>query len=75
MSTDIKKLAEQLAKENGLKAYEYDLALRDIDNSVELIGLVNDPTVSMDEFIGREMLFPKRWLTLKVFDEEHEVTV
>lgn len=75
MSTDIKKLAEQLAKENGLKAYEYDLALRDIDNSVELIGLVNDPTVSMDEFIGREMLFPKRWLTLKVFDAEYEVTI
>lgn len=67
------KLAYSLAQKNGLQAYKYDLALREFDNKVELIGLVNDPTYDMNDFRGREMLFPKRWVTLKVFDADEKV--
>ena len=40
------KLAMQVATENNLKgcAYKYDLFLREYDNKVELLGLVDDPT-------------------------------
>ena len=51
-------------------ADRYDLVLRDYDNSVELIGFVADPTQDMRDFVGREMLFPKRWLTLAVFSQD-----
>ena len=42
----ITKVAKQLAETNSKlpKAYKYDLVLRDFDNKVELIGLVDDPT-------------------------------
>ena len=40
---------------------------RDFDNKVEVIGYVQDPTKDMNDFRGREMLFPKRWVTLGVF--------
>jgi len=40
-----------------------------------LIGLVQDPNYSMNDFRGREMLFPKRWLTLTVLDAETVVNV
>lgn len=69
------KIAYSLAQKNGLQAYKYDLALREFDNKVELIGLVNDPTYDMNDFRGREMLFPKRWVTLKVFNADYEVSV
>lgn len=72
---EISKLAYSLAQKFGLQAYKYDLALREYDNKVELIGLVNDPNYDMNEFRGREMLFPKRWVTLKVFDYNYKVTV
>lgn len=63
----IRKLVEQ---SNVPKADRYDLVLRDYDNSVELIGFVADPTQDMRDFVGREMLFPKRWLTLAVFPQD-----
>lgn len=70
------KVAKEIAEKLGLtKAVKYDLVYRDIDNQVELIGLIDDPTYSMNDFRGREMLFPKKWVTLTVLDPSYEVTV
>jgi hypothetical protein len=67
------KLAQQMAQDAGLKAYKYDLFLREFDNMVELVGLVNDPTLDIGDFDSREMLFPKKWVTLKTFFAEEKV--
>jgi hypothetical protein len=69
------KLATELAQKHNLKAYKYDLYLREFDNMVELVGLVNDPTLDMGDFDSREMLFPKKWVTLKTFFAEERVAV
>ena len=71
---NIQEIAKKLAIENKVtRAEKYDLFLREFDNVVELIGLVPDPTYNMKDFVGREMLFPKRWITLKTFDAEMAV--
>lgn len=71
-----RELAKKLALENKtIQAEKYDLYLRDFDNKVELIGLVQDPNYNMNDFRGREMLFPKRWVTLAVLDAETPVNV
>lgn len=73
---EIQEIAKKLAGTNKLqKAEKYDLALREYDNMVELIGLVPDPNYSMTDFVGREMFFPKRWVTLAVFHESEPVNV
>jgi hypothetical protein len=73
---NIRELAKKLAIDNKLpRADKYDLYLRDFDNKVELIGLVQDPTCDMNDYRGREMLFPKRWVTLAVFDALEPVNV
>ena len=70
------KIAKQIAETNGRpKAVKYDLFLREFDNMVELVGLVEDPNYDMNDFRGREMLFPKRWVTLDVFDSNYKVNV
>lgn len=70
------KLAKQIAETLRLpKAVKYDLHLREFDGMVELIGLVEDPNYNMNDFRGREMLFPKRWVTLEVLDPNYEVVV
>lgn len=70
------KVAKEIAESHRLsKALKYDLFYRDIDNQVELIGLIDDPTYSMNDFRGREMLFPKKWVTLMVLDPSYEVNV
>lgn len=70
------ELAKKLAIENKLpRADKYDLFLRDYDNSVEVIGLVQDPNYDMKDFEGKEMLFPKRWVTIGVLDAETRVRV
>jgi hypothetical protein len=75
--SNITKVAKQLAEANSKlpKAYKYDLVLRDFDNKVELIGLVDDPTYDISDFRGREMLFPKKWVTLDVLETNTKVTV
>ena len=75
--SNITKVAKQLAEANSKlpKAYKYDLVLRDFDNKVELIGLVDDPTYDIADFVGREMLFPKKWVTLDVYEPSTKVTV
>jgi len=75
--SNITKVAKQLAEANSKlpKAYKYDLVMRDFDDKVELIGLVDDPTYDITDFRGREMLFPKKWVTLDVFEPTTKVTV
>lgn len=73
---NIRELAKKMAYVNGLpRAEKYDLVLRDYDNMVELIGLIPDPNYNMKDFEGREMLFPRRWVTLAVLPENTEVIV
>jgi hypothetical protein len=73
----IAKVAKQMAESNSKlpKAYKYDLVMREFDNKVELIGLVDDPTYDIADFSGREMLFPKKWVTLDVLEPTTKVTV
>lgn len=62
-----RELAKKLAIEYKMpRADRYDLYLREYDNMVEILGWVQDPTREMNEFRGREMLFPKRWVTIGV---------
>lgn len=73
---NIQKLARQIAESLSLtKSYAYDLFLREYDNMVEVVGLVDDPTYDIKDFQGREMLFPKKWVTLAVLDSSYEVKV
>ena len=73
---NIRELAKKLAIEKKLpRADKYDLSLREFDNKVELIGFIQDPTCDMNDYRGREMLFPKRWVTLAVFDASEPVNV
>lgn len=75
--SNITKVAKQLAEANSKlpKAYKYDLSMREFDNKIELIGLVDDPTYDISDFVGREMLFPKKWVTLDVFEPTTRVNV
>jgi hypothetical protein len=73
---NIREIAKRLAVEYKLpKAEKYDLAYRDFDDMVEVIGWMQDPTLSMNDFQGREMLFPKRWVTIGVLPAETEINV
>lgn len=73
---NIRELAKKMAVEHKLpRADKYDLFLREFDNKVELIGLIQDPTLNMNDFRGREMLFPKRWITLAVYEASYKVAV
>ena len=71
-----REIAKKLAIENKLpRAERYDLFLREFDNMVEVIGWMQDPTYDMKNFQGREMLFPKRWVTIGVLPAETRVNV
>jgi len=68
---EIQELAKKLAVQNKMiRAEKYDMVFREFDNMIEIIGYVEDPNYSMEDFRGREMLFPKRWLTLGVLPAE-----
>ncbi len=68
------EVAKKMAEKHKLfSAIKYDLHLREYDGLVELVGLIQDPTYDMKDFVGREMLFPKKWVTLEVFDPSYEV--
>ena len=70
------KVAKQIAETLRMpRAYKYDLFLREFDNVVEVVGLVDDPNYDMKDFQGREMLFPKKWVTIGVVDSTYEVKV
>lgn len=73
---NIRELAKKLAVEFKLpRADRYDLFLREFDNMVEVLGWVQDPTADMNDYRGREMLFPKRWVTIGVLPAEMRVNV
>jgi|TARA_R110000868_G_scaffold147979_1_gene369635 hypothetical protein len=73
---NIREVAKKVAVEHKMpKAEKYDMALRDYDGMVEILGFVQDPTLSMSDFEGREMLFPKRWVTIGVLPAETEITI
>lgn len=70
------EIAKKLAIEYKMPRSErYDLFLREFDNKVEVLGYVQDPNYSMNEFQGKEMLFPKRWVTIGVIDAETRINV
>lgn len=71
---NFRDLAKRLAVEHKLpKAEKYDIVYREFDDMVEVIGWMQDPTMNMNDFQGREMLFPKRWVTIGVLYPETEV--
>lgn len=73
---NLREIAKKLAVEHRMpRAERYDLALREFDNKVEVIGWMQDPNYNMRDFEGREMLFPKRWVTIGVLDADIKVTI
>lgn len=73
---NFREIAKKLAIENKMpRAEKYDMVLRDFDDMVEIVGWVQDPNYDMNDFRGREMLFPKRWLTIGVLPAETTVKV
>jgi len=67
----IQDVAKKLAEQNKMPvAQKYDMYYREYDDMVEILGLVSDPNYEQKEFEGREMLFPKRWLTIGVLTPE-----
>jgi len=72
----LREIAKKLAIENKMpKAEKYELALREYDDMVEVIGWMEDPTCDMKDFQGREMLFPKRWVTIGVIPADTMIDV
>jgi len=73
---NIREIAKKLAVEYKMpRADRYDLHLREFDNMVEVLGWVQDPTSDMNDYRGREMLFPKRWVTIGVLPADTKVNV
>jgi len=73
---NLRELAKRLAIENKMpRAEKYDMALREFDEQVEIIGWMQDPNYDMKDFQDREMLFPKRWVTIGVIPAETRVNV
>jgi hypothetical protein len=73
---NIRELAKSLAVKYRMpRADRYDLFLREFDNKVEVIGWMQDPSADMREYEGREMLFPKRWVTIGVLDASTPINV
>lgn len=71
-----RELAKRLAVEHRMpRADRYDLFLRDFDNTVEVVGYVSDPNCDMREFQGRELLFPKRWVTIGTLPADTKVAL
>ena len=68
------KVAKQIAETNPKypKAYKYDVVLREFDNKVELIGLVDDPTYDIADFRGRQV--SKQGLRLANKDSHRTLT-
>ncbi len=73
---NFRELAKKLAVEYKLpRAEKYDLVYRDYDDMIEIIGWTQDPNYNMKDFQGREMLFPKRWITIGVLSSDTKVAV
>jgi hypothetical protein len=73
---NFRELAKKLAVEYKLpRAEKYDLVYRDYDDMIEIIGWTQDPNYNMKDFQGREMLFPKRWITIGILSSDTKVAV
>ena len=73
---NIREIAKRVAIEYRLpRADRYDLYLRQYDNMVEVLGWMQDPSADMNDYRGREMLFPKRWITIGVLHGDTRVNV
>lgn len=73
---NIRDLAKRLAVEYKLpRADRYDLFLREFDKQVEVLGWMQDPSQNMNDFRGREMLFPKRWVTIGILPADTIINV
>jgi len=73
---NMQEVAKKLAFEHKMpKADRYDLHYREFDDMVEVIGYVQDPNYNIDNFVGREMLFSKRWVTLGVLPAETQLII
>jgi len=71
---NLSAIAKSIAvKEKMPQAYKYDAYLREFDNQVEILGLVDDPNYDIRDFEGREMMFPKKWVTLGIVDSSYKV--
>jgi hypothetical protein len=69
-----REVAKKLAIEHKMpRADRYDLFFREYDNMVEVLGWMQDPSADLRDYEGREMLFPKRWVTIGVLSPETEV--
>ena len=69
-----REIAKKLATEYRMpRAERYDLFLRQFDNMVEVLGWMQDPSVNMRDYEGREMMFPKRWVTIGVLSADVRV--
>ena len=51
------------------RAFKYDLHVREYDSLVEVVGLIDDPTMNAEDFSGPSALFPKKWVTLDVLSQ------
>ena len=73
---NIREIAKRVAIEYRLpRADRYDLYLRQYENMVEVLGWMQDPSADMNDYRGREMLFPKRWVTIGVLPGNTKVNV
>jgi len=73
---NIREIAKRVAIEYRLpRADRYDLYLRQYDNMVEVLGWMQDPSADMNDYRGREMLFPKRWITIGVLPAGEKIRV
>jgi hypothetical protein len=73
---NIREIAKKVAVEHKLpRAERYDLAYREFDDMVEVLGWMQDPTYDMNDFQGREMLFPKRWVAIGVLSADTQVAL
>lgn len=52
------------SKYPGYNITNTEIYFREYDNTFEILGLVSDPTIDPKDFQGREILFPKKWVTL-----------
>lgn len=67
INADYSTIAKNIAVSKKLsRAIKYDLYLREYDDLVEVLGLVDDPTINASDFKGRENMLPKKWVTLDV---------
>ncbi|MCK9369320.1 hypothetical protein M0R04_05225 [Candidatus Dojkabacteria bacterium] len=68
------ELAERIVQQfNMPRAEKYNLSLREFDNMIEVIGLVDDPNCDGYEYSQLKLAIPKCWVTLGVIPANAKV--